>query len=73
MPTSTRFFSGGHCGDKASIGIDHKFDCVHRSDWYRVHRNPDSARAFAKPGLSDDLGRGYQRNHYANRWLAYRV
>lgn len=67
------YSSGGRCGDKASIGIDHKFDCVHRSDWHRIYRNPDSSRAFTKPSLSDDLGCGYQRNHHANSRLAYRV
>ena len=79
MPLTTygraidKLFAGGDYGDAASIGIDNKFDCFHCSDWYGVHRHPDSPRAFSEPGLSNDLGRDYQRNHYANRWLAYRV
>lgn len=67
------YSSGEHCGDKTTIGIDHKFDCVHRFGWYRIHRNPDSARAFTESSLSYDLGCGYKRNCYAYRWLVYRV
>lgn len=66
-------FPGGRCGDKASSGIDNKLDCFHRFDRHRVHRNSDGVRAITESSLSDDLGRGYQRHHHANRWLAYRV
>lgn len=70
---SDMHLTGGDYGDKASIGIDYKFDCVHRFDRHGVHRNPDSARAITEASLSYDLGCHYQRHHYANRWLAYRV
>ncbi|WP_146198936.1 hypothetical protein [Falsochrobactrum shanghaiense] len=63
----------GDYGHTVSIGIDNRFDCVHRSDWYRVHRNPDSTRIIPKSGLPYDLGCGYQCHYHAGRRMGYRI